>query len=152
MKVADLMTRSVLVVGPRTPVTEIARLMWEHHVSGVPVVDEGRVIGIVTELDLLVRNARLHWPTYVRVLDALIPLGNPRRWDEEIRRALGTVAEDVMSRPVITIRSDADVADAATVMLDKRVNPLPVVDDGRLVGIVSRADFVRLLAQDVPID
>ncbi|HLI28161.1 MAG TPA: CBS domain-containing protein [Chloroflexota bacterium] len=152
MRVADIMTRSVLVVGPRAPVPEIARLMWQHRVSGVPVVDEGRVIGIVTELDLLVRNARLHWPTYVRVLDALIPLGNPRRWDEEIRRALGTVAEDVMSRPVITIRSDADVADAATLMLDKRVNPLPVVDDGRLVGIVSRADFVRLLAQDVPID
>ncbi len=151
MKVADIMTRNVLVVGPQTPVTEIARIMWAHGVSGLPVVEGGRVVGIVTELDLLVRNAHLHMPTYLRVLDVMIPLGNPRQWDEQMRRALGTVAADIMSHPMITTTSDTDLADAATVMLDRRVNPLPVVDGGRLVGIISRSDFVRLLAQDVPI-
>lgn len=150
MKVADIMTRDVFVVGPRTPVTEIGRLLWDYHLSGVPVVDEGHVVGIVTEVDLLARNANLHVPTYLRVLDVMIPLGNPEHWDEEMRRALGTVAADVMTRDVVTTTPDADLADAASLMLDKRVNPLPVIESGRLVGIISRADFVRLLALDVP--
>jgi CBS domain-containing protein len=150
MRVADVMTRDVVAVGPETPVSEVARLMWGHHISGLPVVDAGgKLVGIVTELDLLVRNANLHVPTYLRILDGLIPLGNPRRFDEEMRRALGTTAAEVMTSEVVTVNSDTDLAELATLMLDKRVNPVPVVDGGRLVGIVSRGDFVRLLAQDV---
>jgi CBS domain-containing protein len=151
MRVADIMTRPVIAVRPETAVPEIARLMWEHRISGVPVVEpSGRVVGIVTELDLLVRNANLHVPTYLRVLDALIPLGNPWQFAEELRRALGTTAAEVMTSPVVTVSPDTDLAAAATLMLDRRVNPVPVVDGDRLVGIISRADFVRLLAQEVP--
>ena len=81
MKVADVMSRDVIVVRPETAVPEIARLMWGHRVSGLPVVDaDGDLVGIVTELDLLVRNANLHVPTYLRVLDVMIPLGNPREF------------------------------------------------------------------------
>jgi CBS domain-containing protein len=150
MRVADVMTRDVIVLGPDTPVSEVGRLMWEHRISGVPVVERGSVVGIVTELDLLVRNANLHVPTYIRVLDVMIPLGNPRHFDETMRRALGTKAADLMTREVVTVAPSADLSDAASLMLDKRVNPLPVVESGRLVGILSRSDFVRLLAQDVP--
>jgi CBS domain-containing protein len=145
------MTHDVVVVRPDTTVRDIAELMVAHHISGGPVVDgAGAVVGIVTELDLMLRNANLKVPTYLRVLDAMIPLGNPLEFDEEIRRALGTIAKDLMSAPVHSVTSDTDLADLATLMVDKRVNPVPVLDDGRLVGIVSRTDFLRLMAQDIP--
>jgi CBS domain-containing protein len=151
LRVADVMTRDVVTVTPATGVQEIARLLWRRGVSGVPVVDaDGTVVGIVSELDLLVRNANLHIPQYLRVLDVMIPLGSRHGFEEELRRALGATAADVMTGHVISVEPDTDLADAATLMLDKDVNRLPVVADGRLVGIISRADFVRLLAQDIP--
>ncbi len=151
MQVADVMTRDVVTVTPETGVQEIARVLWTRGISGVPVVDaSGALVGIVSELDLLVRNANLHIPQYLRVLDVMIPLGSRHEFDEEMRRALGATAADVMTAEVLSVGPDTDLADAATLMLDKDVNRLPVVADGRLVGIISRADFVRLLAQDVP--
>jgi len=125
--------------------------LWSRGISGVPVVDAaGGLVGIVSELDLLVRNANLHIPQYLRVLDVMIPLGGRHEFDEEIRRALGATAADVMTAEVTTVEPQTDLADAATLMLDKDVNRLPVLEGGRIVGIISRADFVRLLAQDVP--
>jgi CBS domain-containing protein len=151
VNVADVMTRDVLTVTPSTGVQEIARLLWVHGISGVPVVDEaGALVGIVSELDLLMRNANLHIPQYLRVLDVMIPLGNKHEFEEELRRALGATAAEVMTDKVITVEPETDLADAATLMMDKDVNRLPVVAAGRVVGIISRADFVRLLAQDIP--
>jgi CBS domain-containing protein len=151
VNVADVMTRDVLTVTPSTGVQEIARLLWGHGISGVPVVDEaGALVGIVSELDLLMRNANLHIPQYLRVLDVMIPLGNKHEFEEELRRALGATAAEVMTDKVITVEPETDLADAATLMMDKDVNRLPVVAAGRVVGIISRADFVRLLAQDIP--
>jgi CBS domain-containing protein len=151
MKVADVMTRDVVTVHPETMVTEIARLMSQHRVSGLPVVDVGgRLVGIVTERDLMSRSANLHVPTFIRVLDVMIPLGNQRQFEQELRRATGTTAAEVMTSEVITVGPDTDLADAATLMIDKRINRLPVLDAERLVGIISRSDFVRLLAQDLP--
>jgi CBS domain-containing protein len=151
MRVADVMVRDVISVAPETGVQEIARLLWAHAISGVPVVaPDGSVVGIVSERDLLVRNANLHVPNYIRVLDAMIPLGDPRDFKEELRRATGAIAADVMTPDVVAVEPDTDLADAATLMLDKDVNRLPVIEGGRLVGVISRADFVRLLAQDIP--
>jgi CBS domain-containing protein len=145
------MTRDVIMVHRDATVPDMARLMWQHRISGLPVVDDaGALIGIVTELDMMLRNANLHVPRYLRVLDVMIPLGNPREFDEEMRRALGTTAADLMTPHVLTVQSTADLADLATLMVDKRVNPVPVVDDGRMVGIVSRSDFIQLMAQDIP--
>jgi CBS domain-containing protein len=145
------MTRDVVVVRRDATVPEVARLLWTHRVSGLPVVDDaGALVGIVTELDLMVRNANLRFPTYLRVLDVMIPLGKPRDFDEEMRRALATTAGDLMTPHVVTVEPDTDLADAATLMVEKRVNPVPVLQAGRLVGIVSRSDFVRLMAQDIP--
>ena len=151
MRVADVMTRDVLMVAPETSVQDVARLLWSRGISGVPVVDAAdTLVGIVSELDLLVRNANLHIPQYLRVLDVMITIGNRHEFDEEMRRALGATAADVMTAEVFTVEPQTDLADAATLMLDKDVNRLPVVEQGRLVGIISRADFVRLLAQDIP--
>jgi CBS domain-containing protein len=149
MKVSQVMTREVLTLTPQTPVSEIARLLVEHNIGGAPVVAaNGQVLGVVTEYDLIVRNAHLHLPTFFGFLDAFVPVRGQHEFEEELRRALGTYARDVMSEHLYTIQSDADLEDAATIMVDHRVNPLPVVDRGKLVGIVSRSDLVRLMARE----
>jgi CBS domain-containing protein len=144
------MSSPVITVQPSTPVGEVARTMLDHHIDSVPVVEaSGRLVGIVTETDLVVQNANVHFPTFLQVLDARIYLTNPRNFEEELRRALGTIAADVMSRRVDTVRPDDDISVAATLMVDHKFNAIPVLDGNRLVGIISRSDILRhVLAQD----
>ncbi|MEW6231417.1 MAG: CBS domain-containing protein [Chloroflexota bacterium] len=150
MKVKEIMATEVVSVGPETRVNEIARLMLERQISGVPVIDDSNaVVGIVTELDMIVRNARLHFPTYIKLLDSTFYLESPQHFGEELRRALGTTAKDIMTEKVITVGPEAEVEDVATLMVEKRVNPIPVVADGRLVGIVSRTDLIKLLIREL---
>ena len=151
MKVRELMTRDVLTARPDTPVHRLARLMCERDVSGLPVVDEaGRLVGIVTELDLIVRNTRLEPPAFFQILDGRIPLESPAHFERRMRHILGTRASDVMTEAVVTVDADAEIEDLASLMVSRGVNPIPVVEKDRaLVGIVSRADIVRTMAREI---
>lgn len=150
MKVRDVMTREVLVAGRDTPVNQIARLMVEGGVSAIPVVEEsGKVAGIVTELDLIVRNTRLEPPAFFRILDGQFPLETPGHYQKRLQHMLGTRAEDVMTEGVATVGPDLELEELAQRMVDEAVNPLCVVEGGALVGIVSRADIVRTMAREV---
>jgi CBS-domain-containing membrane protein len=151
MKVREIMTTDVAVAGLATPVSEIARMMDDRDVSGVPVVDESRrVLGLVTDLDLIVRNTRLDPPLFFQLLDARIPLETPGHYRKRLRHMLGTEARDVMSEEVVTIGPDEDGEALAALFLKSRANPIPVVEDGLLVGIVSRADLLRLMGRETP--
>ena len=149
MQAKEIMTSPVFTVSPDTPVAQVARLLCDKHISGVPVVDDtGRLVGIVTEIDLIKRHARIHFPIYLPFLDSLIFLESPRRYTQDVRRALGATAEEIMTQPVSTANLETDVEEIATLMVDDRVNPIPILDErGELVGIVSHTDIVRLVEQ-----
>lgn len=149
MKVSDIMTREVITVRPETPVTTIARLFREHSISGMPVVDDDHtVVGLITELDLIARHARIHFPSYVAFLDSIIYLESPRRYRESMRHILAATARELMTQPVHTVEPDMDVEDLATLMVEHRWNPLPVLDaEKRLVGIVSHTDLLKMIEQ-----
>jgi CBS-domain-containing membrane protein len=152
MKVRDIMTQEVLTVQAETSVNDVAKLLGQHDISGVPVIDDRRrVIGVITELDLIVRNTRLEMPHFIEVLDwGRIPLERPGHLRERLKHILGTEARDVMTEKVITIGPDAEVEVLAELMVKRRVNPVPVVDEqGSLVGIVSRADLVDMMAAQI---
>lgn len=149
MKVRDVMTRDVATVFPDTLVNEVARLMAGRGISGVPVVESGAVVGIVSELDLIVRNTRLEPPAFFALLDGRIPLETPGHYRKRLQHMLGTEVRDVMTREVLTIGPDEELETLAEMMVRRRVNPIPVVDVGRLVGIVSRADVIRTMARDL---
>ena len=127
MTVAELMTSRVRVVRPETPLKDVAALLAEHRIAGLPVVDgEGRVLGVVSEADVL------------RKLGA---------------RLDASTAREAMTAPAITVAPDASVAEATKLMLERGVNRLPVVVAGELVGIVSRSDLVRAFTRgDVEIE
>ena len=149
MKVRDIMTAEVVVAEPDTSVNLVARLMASRDISGVPVVEDGRLVGIVTELDLIVRNTRLEPPAFFALLDARIPLETPTHYRERIRHMLGTLARDVMTEKVVTIGPDEELEALAEIMVKQRVNPVPVVEGARLVGIVSRSDIIAMMARDL---
>lgn len=147
LRVRDLMTRKVMTVSPDAPVHEVARLMEQNAISGVPVVDEhGRVLGLVTDLDLIVRNTRFEPPAFFQLLDGRIPLETPGHYRKRLRHMLGTQARDVMTERPETIGPDAEAESVTELMVKRGVNPVPVTDAGRLVGVVSRADIIRLMA------
>jgi len=149
MQAKEIMTSPVFTVLPDTPVAQVARLLCEKHISGAPVVDDtGKLVGIVTEIDLIKRHARIHFPIYLPFLDSLIFLESPRRYTQDVRRALGATAGEIMTQPVSTANLETDVEEIATLMVDDRVNPIPILDEsGALVGIVSYTDIVRLVEQ-----
>jgi CBS domain-containing protein len=139
--VRDVMTVGVLAVRRETPLKEVARLLVEHRISGLPVVDdEVQVVGVVSEADLLVKE---QGPDAVPhgTLDRLLGESGPTR---QLRaKAEARTAGEAMTAPAITIDGSRSVHQAAALMIERRVNRLPVVDAGRLVGIVTRADLVR---------
>jgi CBS domain-containing protein len=148
MQVREIMTRDVVTVRPETPVNEIARAMVGRDLSGLPVVGaSGEVLGMVSELDLIARNARLEPPAFFKILDGWIPLESPAHYLERLRHMLGTRARDVMTAPAVSIAPDEPMEALADLLLKRRVNPVPVVESGRLVGIVSRTDVVRMMAR-----
>src|SRR6187401_1163667 len=141
LTVRDVMSRSVVSVHRRTPLREVAQALIDNRVSGVPVVDvDGAVVGVVSEADLLVKQqgagAIRHRP-----LTRLF--GESRESRAQILKVGALNADEAMTAPAITITSDRSIHEAAAIMTAKHVNRLPVVDEGRLVGIVSRADLVR---------
>lgn len=145
--VMNIMTRDVIFVQPTTTVTEVARLMVEHAVSGIPVIADGRVVGIVTERDIVAQEIEVDAPAYGTFLDAVFKLPWDKS-DEELRHVLATTAGELMTNDVVTIAPSATVRDAASLMYKRKVNPLPVVDErGMLVGIVSQSDIIQLLTE-----
>ncbi|HEX7103667.1 MAG TPA: CBS domain-containing protein [Nitrolancea sp.] len=147
-RVRLIMTSDVVTVTPETSVVEVARLIWEHKIGSLPVVENGHVVGIVTDYDLITRETDYDAPVFFSFLEAYFRI--PGTGDEEqLRRILATSARELMSSPAVTIGQDDTVQDVATLMYDKRLNAVPVVDeDEKLVGIITRADIVRLMVAD----
>jgi CBS-domain-containing membrane protein len=147
MKALDVMTYEVVSLTPEMPVAEVARVLRENHLSGAPVIDDSsRLLGIVTEIDLIKRHARVHFPIYLPLLEGRLFLESPKHYQEEIHKALGTTAQEVMTTPARTVKTDTEIQDIATMMVEERLNPLPVLDgNGKLVGIISHTDLIRLI-------
>jgi CBS domain-containing protein len=138
MKVEQVMSPEVVTVAPETSLKDVAELLVRHRIAGVPVCDaDGRVIGVVSEADVLWKELGLRAGPR-SILDRILELAY-----EEEERAAATTAGEAMTSPAITVTPGAAVARAAELMIEHRVNRLPVVADGRLVGIVARADLVR---------
>jgi CBS domain-containing protein len=140
LKVRDLMTPEVVTVGPTTSIKDVARSLVDHRISGMPVIDDaGRVLGVVSEGDLIVKEG--NDPVERRPLARIF--GDSDATRAQLAKVLALTAGDAMTAPAITVAADAPVAEAAAIMTRGRINRLPVVDRDELVGVVSRADVVR---------
>lgn len=147
MRAADVMTTNICVASPEAPIQDIAREMLGRRISGVPVVDDDdHVLGIVSEGDL-VRRAELGTDRRSWWLDMI---SSDRTLAGDYVKTHGRTARDVMSRPAIVVEESTGLAEIAKLLESKRIKRVPVVRDGKLVGIVSRADIVRALIATGP--
>jgi CBS domain-containing protein len=146
MKAKDVMTTKVATVGPDMPINAIAALLLERHISAVPVIDDDRrILGIVSEGDLMRRGETERRPSWW-----LAAFSNAEELAREFTKTRGIRAKDVMTREVLTVTEETPIATIAELLEKRRIKRVPVVRDGRIVGIVSRADLLRALAvQDI---
>ncbi|MBC7355446.1 MAG: CBS domain-containing protein [Desulfomicrobiaceae bacterium] len=142
----DIMTTRVVTLSPATDITAAARLLLEHDINGAPVVDEaGTIVGILTQSDLVRLQKKLPVPSLFTVLDGFLPLGSPAQYEQEVRRIAAATVADAMTTHVTTITPDTPLEKVASLMVDKKFHTLPVVDNGRLVGIVGKKDVIQTL-------
>lgn len=147
LKAADIMKTDVVTVSPEMTVQELGGLLMEKKISGAPVVDSGGgLVGIVTENDLIRRNKRLHIPTVLRIFDAFIPLEGTGAVEEDIRAVSATLVRDICTKEVITIGPDTPLDEIATIMTEQRVHLLPVMKDGKVMGIVGKNEIIKGIA------
>ena len=151
MTASDVMTREVTTVAPGTPVQEIATLLFQRRISGVPVVDaENRVLGMVSEGDLMVHAGAIGEAPRQRSW-WLGLFSDTSRSAENYAKTHARTAADIMSKQVISVTEDQSLADVAKVLEKNRIKRVPVLRDGRLVGIISRANLLQALAVSPPV-
>lgn len=149
MKVKDIMTKEVITLKPEMAIKEVAQTLYKNGITGAPVIDEkGKIIGIITEYDLIHKESKVHLPSYIRILDSILYLENPEHTEEDLVKILALEASEIMTREVVTISPESSVEDLATLIKERHINPVPVVRNEKLVGIVSRADIVKILVKE----
>ena len=148
LKAKEIMTKEVITVREDTTIQELARILMQHRISGVPVVDAGGGLsGIVTESDLINKNKKLHIPTVLRLFDAYIPLGTSKL-ETDIKRMAATTVGDILTKDVVSVKEDTTVEDIATIMSEQNIHLLPVLREGELVGIIGKKDLIRAVARE----
>ena len=147
--VADVMTANPLTISPEAPLQEAIQTLAEKKISGLPVVDDkGKLVGIISESDLMWQETGVEAPPYIMFLDSVIYLQNPARHEKEIHKALGQTVAEVMSENPLSVKPNLSVKEAARIMHEKKVRRLPVIDDKtQLVGIITQGDVIRMMAQ-----
>jgi CBS domain-containing protein len=133
------------------PVESVLKVLRAHELPGVPVINEGgRCVGIITEADLVLseEGADLHLPHYFQLFGGVVFLESMSHFEDRLRKAFASTAEDMMTPDPVTIEADAPVAEAARMIARTRHNRLPVVEHGRLVGVVTRVDVLEDLTND----
>ncbi|HLJ65919.1 MAG TPA: CBS domain-containing protein [Chloroflexota bacterium] len=148
MKAREIMNASPATVSPAARISDVARTVLREGDQGVPMVDgNGRLLGIVTEDDLVSKHARVHAPVYLGFLGGVLPLDS-RRTKEELRHVLSVCARDIMSTDVPTASPETEVEDIASMMVEEKQNPVIILEGGRIVGKISHREIIQLLIQE----
>ncbi|WP_107669007.1 CBS domain-containing protein [Cyanothece sp. BG0011] len=149
--VAQVMTQNPITVTPQTPLSEAVKIIAEKKISGLPVVNEqGKLVGIISETDLMWQETGVEPPPYIMILDSVIYLQNPARYEKEVHKALGQTVGEVMSDKPISVKETQPLKEAAHLMHEKKIRRLPVVDENntKVIGILTQGDIIRTMAQE----
>jgi CBS domain-containing protein len=148
MKTArDIMTRNVITVNKDQPISDLSKLFIENHFNGVPVIDDtGKVLGVVTQGDLIEQNKNLHIPTVIARFGAVLFLESEKKFESDVKKLTGSKIDDIYHKNLITVSLDTDLSEITTLMAENDVHTLPVLDGNKLVGIIGKKDVIRSLA------
>ena len=144
--VGDIMTRNVRTVKPSMDASELAKLFIEKGYSGFPVVDDsGKFLGLILEENLVVKDMKVHLPTTFLLLTGGITFGE-KRFEDEMKMIMASTAEGLMTKARVILNPSTPVDEVATIVVDKHIGYFPVLDDGKLTGVVTKKDIVRAIA------
>jgi len=147
MKTAkDIMEKEVISITPETDISRAVELLLNNHINGVPVVGaNGRLVGILCQSDLIFQQKTISLPPILTFLDGIIPLSSSKKLENEMKKiAAGTVAQAMVTDPV-TVTPDTPVSDIAAMMVERHFHTIPVVEDGKVIGVVGKEDVLRTL-------
>jgi CBS domain-containing protein len=148
MQAKDIMTRQVLTVTPDMSIKDLAQFLLQHKISGAPVVDEqGRLLGLITEKELIEQKKSLHIPTVVTIMEAVIYLESPKHFEQELKEILASKVEDLYLKDIVTVQEATELERIATLMSESEAQLLPVMQGVELVGIIGKADMVRAITK-----
>jgi CBS domain-containing protein len=149
LKARDIMTRKVVTVSPETSVTDLAKLLEKHRISGVPVLDgAGRLVGVITQSDLVQRARDLELPPAINVLDLHLFVETPAHFRKRLEKMIGATVGAVMTANPVTVAPEMPIAEIARLMERQKLHTLPVLEGEKLVGIIGKMDLVRALARE----
>jgi CBS domain-containing protein len=142
----DIMSNEVVTVTEEASVKELARILAIHQISGVPVInDQGGLVGVVTESDLIFQTKKVHIPTVITILDSVFYLENPHKMGDELKKMAAVKVADILTSSPVTVNEDTTLDEIATLMAEKNVHTLPVMRDDVLVGVIGKKDIIRTL-------
>ena len=144
LKVGEIMETNWPTLGPESTVEDAIRLFAEARVSGAPVVEGDRLVGIITEGDLIFQDAEIKSPGFLDILGGIIPLGDWEEYRREALKSAGVTVSEVMTKDPVTDPPETTLVETATVMAEQRKKILPVVEDERLLGVITRMDILTL--------
>lgn len=145
----DIMTTEVLTVSPETSISDLSKTLENRQVGGVPVVDKGgRLVGVITQNDLVERARDLELPPAINILDLHIYLQIPSHLFHRVEKMLGTTVGDCMSQNPVTVAPDTPVSRIAALMAKQQVHTIPVLEGGKIVGVIGKMDLVRAMARE----
>jgi CBS domain-containing protein len=140
------MTKDIITVTPDTEVVKAAKILLEKRINGLPVVDDsGKLVGILCQSDLIAQQKSIPIPSLFTLLDGFMPLTIMKRIDKEVEKIAAIMVEQAMTPKPVTVDPNDDIEDAARLMVDKNYHTLPVLDGGKVVGIVGKEDILKTL-------
>jgi len=146
LKVKDIMTTELITVSPQTEITSAAKILLEKRINGLPVIDDsGKLVGILCQSDLVAQQKSIPIPSVYTLLDSFIPLTSLKRIDKEVQKIAALKVEQAMTPDPVTVGPETDIEDVARLMVDKKYHTLPVVEGGKIVGIVGKEDVLKTL-------
>ncbi|MFO7554170.1 MAG: CBS domain-containing protein [Desulfobacterales bacterium] len=146
LKVKDFMTKEVITVSPETEIVHATKLLLENRINGVPVIDgTGKLVGILCQSDLISQQKKLPVPSFFTFLDGLIPLTSMKQLEKEVQKIAATTVAQAMTPKPVSVSPDTGIEAVAALMVDNNFHTIPVVEEGKLVGIVGKEDILRTL-------
>lgn len=143
----DIMTKEIITVTSDLPVGKLAALFLDNGISGAPVMDHGRLIAVVTESDLIDQTKNVHIPTVVSILDSFMVLESAKTMDDEIKKMTGRTVGDICTKGLTSVSEETPLSEVATIMAEKGLHTLPVLDGDELVGVIGKTDIIRTLIE-----
>lgn len=144
--VRDIMTSDPITVTPDTEITQAAKILVDKGINGLPVVDEsGDLVGIICQSDLISQQKKFPIPTFFTLLDGFIPTTSGRQLEKEVKKITAVIVDQAMTPDPVTAGPDDEISTLAGLMVDKNYHTIPVVEDGRLIGVVGMEDILRTL-------